>query len=127
MGIDANIMSKRKIEYSGNSYFRNKQEFVESIVMSLERVIGHSLLYDAPLNVDGCGDWEFSRFHLDEFIDYVRENKDETIKLIIDTKDSCYGMEDNNENDLYEELSSFLIALRDQSDQSLDYIYVSWY
>lgn len=127
MGIRANIMKKREIEYSNSSYFKGRQEFVESIIASLERVIGHSLLCNSPLNDDGCGDWEFSRLHLDEFIDYVKENKEETIKIVADTKDSCYGMEDDDENDLYEELLSFLIGLRDESDQRLDYIYVSWY
>lgn len=126
MGIRANIMKKREIEYGNSSYFNCRQNFVESIIISLEKVIGHSLLCNSPLNEDGCGDWEFSRLHLNEFIDYVKKNKDETVKLIADIKDSCYCAEDD-ENELYEELLDFLIGLRDESDQRLDYIYVSWF
>lgn len=127
MSVRLNIASTYKVEYNGGSYFSNSQEFVESIITYLEGVIGKTILFDNPLNQDGCGTWEFGRQHIDDFIEYVEANKKDVINLIKKSKDSCFGMDNESDDDLYTELLDFLKCLKNESDQQNDFIIVSWF
>lgn len=127
MSVRANIATTYKVEYKGGSYFSNSQDFVETIMSSLEGVLGKNILFNSQLNDDGCGTWEFSRHHLDSFIDYVEKNKRDVINLIKKSKDSCFFMDDESDEDLYVELLGFLKALKDEGDKANDYVIVSWF
>lgn len=127
MSVRLNIASTYKVEYGNNSYFRNSQEFVESIITSLEEVIGKTILFNNSLNMDGCGTWEFGRQYIDNFIEYVESNKNDMLIKIKNIKNECFGMEDDVDEDLYDELLSFLKGLKNESDQQHDFIIVSWF
>ena len=127
MSVRLNIASTYKVEYSNNSYFSNSQEFVESIIAFLEGVLGKTILFDNPLNQDGCGTWEFGRQHINDFIEYVENNKKDILININTIKNECFGMGDGIDEDLYDELLSFLKGLKNESDQQNDFIIVSWF
>lgn len=127
MSVRLNIASTYRVEYGDNSYFSNSQEFVESIVTYLEGVIGKTILFNDSLNQDGCGTWEFGRQYIDDFIEYVEANKKDVLINIQNIKNECFGMGDEVDEDLYDELLSFLKGLKNESDQQNDFIIVSWF
>lgn len=127
MGVRANIASTYRVEYKGGSYFNNKQEFLEIIISFLECELGKSILVSSQLNEDGCGSWEVSRLHLDKFIDYIDNHEIEVKNFIKSSKDSCFSIIDESDDDLYIELSQFLKALKYESDKTNDYILISWF
>lgn len=128
MGIRANILTKREIEYGDNSYFNNRQYFLKDCIHEIEVEINSCVLYNSELNDDGCGDWEFEVSELGKIIDFIKSKKNykKMIQIIDDIKEQSFCSDDESE-ELLEELIMFFEDLNNSADKRNGCVYISWY
>ena len=128
MGIRANILTKREIEYGDSSYFNNRQYFLKDCIHEIESEINSCVLYNSELNDDGCGDWELDASELENVITFIesKENHEKMIRIIDDIKGQSFCSDDKSE-ELLEELMLFFKDLNDSADKRNGCVYISWY
>ena len=128
MGIRANVLIKREIEYGDSSYFNNRQLFLKDFIHAIESEINSCVLYCSELNEDGCGDWELDASKIEEVITFIKskENHEKIISIVDDIKEDSYCSEDSSE-ELLEELIMFFEDLNDSADKRNGCVYISWF
>lgn len=128
MGIRANILTKREIEYGDSSYFNNRQLFLKDFIQAIESEVKSYILYRSELNEDGCGDWELDASKIEEVITFIKskENHEKIIGIVDDIKKDSYCSEDSSE-ELLEELIMFFEDLNDSADKRNGCVYISWF
>ena len=128
MGIRANILIKRDIEYGNSSYFNNRQLFLKDFIQAIESEIKSYILYYSELNEDGCGDWELDASKIEEIITFIKpkENYEKIISIVDDIKKDSYCSEDSSK-ELLEESIMFFEDLNDSADKRNGCVYISWF